>query len=363
MVDVSELRSRVLSRYEISRAQFNEMISETRKLLTNTAIRKVRGKLEEEINSFMYTPNELHAFGKEYWFFLFTGNKENFRDQLMISFGRNKNNSMKIDDSDQLLDCKEYLGGIGEIWYSFKGQTVKFGKLGGKITYGSDFIQFETPEYSVRFSGYYPEYKMTVTQDSEEVISITSKLPEAGDSIEFFNFEKANLGSEIGNAYLDFSGTIEGNAFHGRNYLQKVIMSAPFIPWYWGRFIFDSGSVLVFFLMWVEMSGVKRTVYSQLKLYDIQTKEYVKIDDYKIEQPKGTNYFIITQDSEESNFFALIHAYANNVFSMSATGVFTYDEMFAEVKELRFVTTESKYTTEILGKGVGSLEKATGMAF
>lgn len=362
-MDLTEIKQRILEQYDISKTQISEMISNTQELLMGTRKLTELGNFEEEINPFLFNPDKLAPFGKEYWFFLLTGNEENFRDQVMVSFGRNKNNTMMIDNSKQEKDTDEYLGGIGEVWFHYGGKTTILGKYGGKIRYSSDAISFETEEYTIIFSGSYPNFNLKVLLEEKTIIDIDSQMPKSADAIEFFTFEKANFASKIGNAYLDFTGTVNGQPFRGRNYMQKVLMTAPFIPWYWGRFVFDNGSVLVFFLMWVEVSGIKKTVYSQAKIFDTETGDYVKIDDFKMKNIKGTNYWMLTHDSKNANYFVLLEAYANNVFRMKARGEFRYNEMFAEIKEIKIKHREKIFDNENLGRGVGSLEAATGIAF
>ena len=232
-----------------------------------------------------------------------------------------------------------------------------------KITQGDDWIKFDTNEYQILFKGKFPNFSLFVTENDNELINIQTQSPKQADAIEFFGFEKANFGVEIGNTYLDFEGKLGGETFVGRSYMQKVIMSAPFVPWYWGRFVFENGSVLVFFLLWIEVAGIKKTLYSQAKIYDIDTNTYIKIDSFDVKNIKNTSYWIMTHDSEDYNFFVLIDAYASNVFTMKSKGEFTYNEMFAEVKEIKIQLNNKILDNAVLGKGSGSLEAANGIAF
>ncbi|OLS20173.1 MAG: hypothetical protein HeimC2_38630, partial [Candidatus Heimdallarchaeota archaeon LC_2] len=188
-------------------------------------------------------------------------------------------------------------------------------------------------------------------------------MPIIGDSMEFFTIDKMSLGVEVGNVYVDYAGKLSGKEFVGRAYMQKVVMSAPFIPWYWGRFIFENGSVLVFFLLWVELPGVSRTIYSQGKFYDVENKTYHQFDDFEIKRISNTNYWTVIHDSNEKNIFVLMESYTNNVFVMKSRGEFNYDEMFAEIKEIRIKVGDRIFSNDEFGKGSGSLEAATGFAF
>lgn len=364
-MDLNDIKERLVNTYSISKSNLSDLVEKTKDFGHRAMIWHDHDPVEKEreINEFLFTPDELPTFGKEYWFFLLTGNEDSHKDQLMISFGRNRGHSMQIDDSKQFDDGEDYYGGIGEIWYYKKGVTTKFGKLGGKITNSVQSISFETEEYKATFSGKYPVFQLRVTKGEMEVISIETRMPKIGDSMEFFAIDKVNMGVEVGNVYLDYNGRITGDEFMGRAYMQKVVMSAPFIPWYWGRFIFDNGSVLVFFLLWVELPGISKTVYSQGKFYDVDTQTYHKFDNFKVERTKNTNYWTLIHDSEEMTVYILMEAYTNNVFVMKSKGEFNYDEMFAEIKEIRIKYQDKIYDNSVFGKGSGSLEAATGFAF
>jgi hypothetical protein len=364
-MDLQEIKDRLLNTANVSRSSLNELVSKTKEVTERAQIWKRRDTTEKqrEINEFLFTADKLPTLGKEYWFFLLTGTGESHKDQLMVSFGRNKGHTMQIDNSMQFKDGEGFHGGIGEIWYYDSGKTTKFGKLGGKIITRENSVTFETEEYQASFSGRYPKFNLRVTKNGLNVVNISTRMPMIGDSMEFFAIDKMNFGVEVGNVYLDYSGEIEKNNFDGRAYMQKVVMSAPFIPWYWGRFVFENGSVLVFFLLWVELPGVSRIIYSQGKFYDVESKSYHKFDDFKVERVKNTNYWTLIHDSQGKNVFLLLESYTNNVFVMKSKGEFNYDEMFAEIKEIRIAIGDRVYDSDEFGKGSGSLEAATGFAF
>jgi hypothetical protein len=200
-------------------------------------------------------------------------------------------------------------------------------------------------------------------KDEKNIVNIHTEDPKIGDAMEFFSIEKFNMGVEVGNVYLDYTGTLEADEFRGRAYMQKVVMSAPFIPWYWGRFVFANGSVIVFFLLWVDLPGPDRVIYSQGKYYDIENKEYKVFNDFKIDKVKGTNYFILHHDSDQRNVFILMDSYTNNTFIMRSRGEFRYNEMFTEIREIKIREGKNIYDSDYFGKGCGSLEEATGMSF
>ncbi|MHA2028990.1 MAG: hypothetical protein ACW99A_07210 [Candidatus Kariarchaeaceae archaeon] len=364
-MDLQDIKERLINRANISKNNINDLVNKTKEVSERARNWRKRDDIEKEreINEFLFTADELPTLGKEYWFFLLTGTGENHKDQLMVSFGRNKGHTMQIDDSLQFKDGEDFHGGIGEIWYYNKGDTTKFGKLGGKIATQNDSVTFETDEYRATFSGNYPELQLTVSKNDSLIVNIKTRMPKIGDSMEFFAIDKMNFGVEVGNVYLDYSGKIEDTNFVGRAYMQKVVMSAPFIPWYWGRFVFENGSVLVFFLLWVELPGVSRTIYSQGKFYDVESETYHKFDDFKVERVRNTNYWTLIHDSKEKNVYVLLESYTNNVFVMKSKGEFNYDEMFAEIKEIRIAIGDRIYDNDEFGKGAGSLEAATGFAF
>ena len=364
-MDLQDLREAVSNSLDVSKRHLNDLFDSTKKLVQRTrTIKESKPQVQEkEINKFLYTPDELPIFGKEYWFLLFTGTGPTFKDQLMASFGRNNNNSMQINNIPQFKDTNDYYGGIGETWFYQNGNTMKFGKLGGKIKPSDKQISFETDEYTIRLSGEYPNYQVDIFNGPEIVVNLTTRMPKYGDSLEFFSIERANLGVEIGNVYLDYDGTMDGKHFEGRCYMQKVIMSAPFIPWYWGRFVFSNGSVLVFFLLWVDLPGIDRTIYSQAKFYDTDTKSYRVISNFEVRNIEGTDYWEVAHHSKNSTMFVLLKVYTNNVFEMRSKGEFRYNETFSEIREI-YIEYEGKvYDNDWFGEGSGSLEQATGMAF
>ncbi|MCE7735562.1 MAG: hypothetical protein GPJ54_11835 [Candidatus Heimdallarchaeota archaeon] len=364
-MDLQDIKDRLINSANLSKNHINDLVTKTKEVgerAKSWRKRDSEGK-EREINDFLFTADELPTFGKEYWFFLLTGNENSHKDQLMVSFGRNRGHSMQIDDSMQFQDGDNYHGGIGEIWFYDNGKTTKFGKLGGKIITSEHSVSFTTDEYEAIFSRAYPEFNLSVTKGGTKIVDIQTTMPKIGDSMEFFTIDKMNFGVEVGNVYLDYTGKLSGGEFVGRAYMQKVVMSAPFIPWYWGRFIFENGSVMVFFLLWVELPGISKTIYSQGKFYDVEAQTYHKFDDFEIKRTKNTDYWTLTHDSEEKNVYVLMESYTNNVFVMKSRGEFNYDEMFVEIKEIRIKIGDRIYDENEFGKGSGSLEAATGFAF
>lgn len=362
-MDFQEVKEKLMESYNISITHFNDLVEKT-KDFTNKARSWQKFspfEKEREINSFIFTPDQLPNLGKEYWFFLLTGTKENFKDQVMISFGRNSNNTLKINNEMQLKDTSDFLGGIGEVWFYHKGLTNKLGKLGGKIAQKNNTIVFNTATYNVEFSGNFPVYKIIITDNENNLIlSMSTSIPKIGDSMEFFSIEKFNFGVEVGNVYLDFTGTLSKNQFNGRAYMQKVIMSAPFVPWYWGRFVFENGSILVFFLIWVDLPGVDRILYSQGKVFIVEENNYKVFRDFEVQKIKNTDYWTLVSNNKDYSVFLLIEAYTNNTFLLRSKGEFRYNEMFAEIKEIKIRDRDLVLDNSYFGKGVGSLEDAKG---
>ena len=362
---MSSLRERISDRYNITKSQLNDLVDKTKEISQRAKIWENTDPPEKQrqIDEFLFTPDELPYLGKEYWFLLLTGTGNNHTDQLMISFGRNKNNTMTIDGQNQMTDTDEYMGGIGEIWYHNRGKTKKLGKLGGKIISTDLGVEFSTMEYHVKFSGKFPNYRVEVGVDNQTVVSVATTAPKIGDSMEFFSIDRFNMGVVVGNVYLDFEGQIAEQDFKGRAYMQKVVMSAPFIPWYWGRFVFQNGSVLVFFLLWVDFPGMDRVIYTQGKFYDVEQQKYHVFKNFNIDHYENTPYFILHHQSEKYNIFVMMDCYTNNIFRMESRGEFVYNEMFAEIREIRIEIGDDLYDNNYFGKGSGSLEEATGMCF
>jgi hypothetical protein len=362
-ISLDSIINKISEQYQLSKNHLKEIQQKSSLLIKRHSSRNSQKNLDNEINEFLFTPEELPPFSKEYWFMLFTGLNENYKDQLVLTFGRNTRQTMSIDEIEQSKDGDGYLGGISAIWYYMNGHAKKFGKKPCKIFLDGKSVKMVRDDFELILKGLFPNYTLLVHNKEGETIKLDLSLAKHGDSLEFYQFFKGNFGFDLGNTYLDFKGHINNQHFNGRSYVQKVVVTAPFLPWYWGRIIFENGSVLVLFKVWLEIGGAKKTMFNRLKFINSKTSKETIFEDFDHYNVVDTNYWITTAKNEENQIFVLFDVYVNDKFHFKSRGELIYNEMFAEVKEIRVNLKDEKLEQEELGHGVGSLEETKGIVF
>ena len=150
--------------------------------------------------------------------------------------------------------------------------------------------------------------------------------------------------------YLDAKGTIDGKAFKGVGYVQKVLVVAPFIPWNWLRVVFKDKSVLDVF---VARLGVKSMEYRVLStsIYRLASGKTYNLSGSRFKKLEGDRWLL-----EGDGFAAYLKTYAFKPFMLRVRGEFHYDEYLVECTDFVF---KGKTKQD----GIGMIEDAYGFMF
>ena len=291
-VDLPDIRSHVIDAYGISKTQLEALYAKSKEKIKSFKERinhpiKIQ---QDDMDQFLYSFETLPVLGKEYWFMLFSGLNGSFHDQLMVAFGRNRKNNMQMNNVEQLPDTDYYRGGVSECWFVKDNRVNKLGIQPCKITIQENILEIKGENYDVQFSGNFPDYEIKIISNEQIIIQLSLQPPKSGKPFEFNQFFVGNLGFDLGNLYFDFQGKLSDEAFNGNSYVQKVIITAPFVPWYWSRLVFENGSWLLFFQSWIEFRGIKKQISSGARFYDVSKDREYEIEEFDFKQQNNQSW-------------------------------------------------------------------------
>lgn len=301
-------------------------------------------------DEFFFRFELLPAFGKEYWFLYFVDPKS--KKQLVATFGRSVE---KMDINN--VNIKSGAGGGSKadcaavIWYFDGKKNVLLNeKASTQILHDGkrNTLNFLRKGANFDFSGKYPKYSMEYFSTGKSLISLEITKSRRGKPFEIQNMLAGRNGFGLVNIYFDFKGKLMGETFSGKCYVQKVILTSPFIPWNWGRFYLDKG-IIDFFVVYSPFIPAKIKLFTNVHYYDYKSGKMSYFKDITIEKSADSlHWHIFGKD-----YSLLAKAYSSHPFTFKGIGKFTYLEYFSEALDL---TIKGKSQ----GKGKGIIEDAYG---
>ncbi len=354
---------------------FKNRVSSLARLLQKP---KEFSKADEMLFSF----EELPVFGKEYWFLSFAPTAADSLSQLVLTFGRATGevivNRKPVREAIAAGTEKECMA----IGWRYSGEKKVFASGVQKVraiqaagNEGKNAIQSSSKNFSFSLSGNYPSYEIQCTGESGKTFFKAKMIrPPAGETpFEFASLFKGVFGFQLLNLYFDFQGELEGKAFNGKCYLQKVLGVGPFVPWRWARCVFQNGSVMEFFEMTAPSPSFlpKQALdswYSFQRPGGKRVTTYGKIKIDKLEPEEGALQGAQTRwvaSSEDGKAFLEASTYAQHTFSFEnkATGKFIYEEHFAKANDFYYLAAKGGASAKIGKAGVhagGKNEAKTG---
>ncbi len=309
-------------------------------------------------DEFFFNFIDLPPLGKEYWFLHFTDPKSG--NQLIVTFGR-ANMTMDINrvkvkgsgNSSSPANC------AAVIWL-YDGSKKLLLNSAVKTTLVKDArgneLSFRGKQSEFAISGKYPNYDLEFTERGQKKahrngVSIGLKLekPEKGIPYEMQNLLANKIGYGLVNIYFDFKGKMLGRDFSGKCYVQKVIITSPFLPWNWGRFYFADGGIFEFFALYYPLIPGKFRLFSNAHYFDFKANRTLRFKDLKIEKtPDGGRWHVYGK-----NYSLFAKAYSSHPFTMRGFGEFKYLEFLSEAVDFSVKGRDR-------GKGFGFLEDAFG---
>ena len=301
-------------------------------------------------DDFFFKFEKLPSFGKEHWFLYFVDPSS--KRQLVATFGRS------VEDMDiNRVRIKTGTGGGIEadcaavIWY-FDGKKKVLLNKKTRTHIGrwgkSNSLNFHSGKNKFDFMGKYPDYSMRYDSGGKNMFSLKIMKSSKGRPFEIQNMLAGRMGFGLVNIYFDFVGSLMGKKFEGKCYVQKVILTSPFIPWNWGRFYTDCG-ILDFFTIYSPFLPAKIKLFTNVHYYDYRAGKMSYFKDLNIEKsPDSTHWHIYGKD-----YSLFAKAYSSHPFTFKGIGKFTYLEYFSEALDL---TIKGRNC----GKGTGIIEDAYG---
>jgi len=305
-----------------------------------------------------------------FWLFFFNNSKDPKRPrQLMILWSTKNVKKINCNDLDIKLDLpidRKNMGGAVAAWY-FDGEKMHH--------------NFVLEQCTIKVS------KESISTDSSVPTSFTMRdfvsRVRIGERFDFVteiegehDFLRPNYHANkfIGNKgygmtrmnRLHLKGVVDGKPITGTAYFQRVFVTAPAVPWYWGIFHFENGAALTYTNQMVLRKAIKK----QIVFFD--GKEVHEIKDIKVKKTGGkAPEFNISGETKDARARFTVSTYSHSswTFKKKSGGVIpnklVYNEYPARISAFEFVDkkTGRKTTLKELGKAVGNAEHTTGYLF
>ena len=212
-------------------------------------------------------------------------------------------------------------------------------------------------------------------------INKTTNTVRIGDAFEFiaqagnnhhFTMPSYHANTYLGNMgysiirlnHLNLSGRLKNVPIKGSAYFQRVFVTAPAIPWYWGVFHFENGGVLTYFKPHLLGKAIKK----EISFFDGDNLH--AFTDLKVKASRGDKpTFTVSGANERETINFIVRAYSHSswTFRRSVSGIFsnklTYNEYPAIIADLHLANKQTGETisSKDLGKSVGNAEHTTGL--
>ncbi len=283
------------------------------------------------LDEFLFSQVPLAPGGKEYWFIQIASTSGD-KTQLVLTFGRSF--------FDAWVNGRAGHGG--------KVAAVGWYYSGKKNVFVEESVALEATKNSLKarsfeLTGAFPHYELSAGNGTRLKLS----TPKSGVPFEALDASANSLGLGMYNLYLDARGTIGGKKFSGFAYVQKVIVTAPFVPWNWLRLTFPNKSVLDFYAVRLDKLDLGEYLFHS-GTYRLPSGKTVKLGNCRLRKLAGDRWVL-----EGNEVVAYLKTYAFKQFLLKGRGEFHYDEYFVECTDFVFKDVKLK-------KGIGLIEDAYG---
>ncbi len=316
------------------------------------------------VDDIFFSFDKLPVFGKEYWFMKFTSDTGS-KTQLLFMFGRSAGD-MVINGKyleNKKLSRDKYQGYVVSWAYDEEQKSIIDDQSTIKIPKNS--IDVKNKSISACFSGSFPKYNLNISKNDKVICRLKITEPE-DQALKFEISEnyKAFFGYELVNLYFDFEGKLFRKDFSGKCYVQKVVVVGPFIPWRWGRIVFENNSILTYFIPNLELMGLEYRIDPSFDYYDSISKKnyhYTDVDVYAFPCADGCTRWIVT--GNKNNLFICMKSYGHEVFTFRKLSNFTYIEYLVEVIDFSLSVDGKEIDLKDVGGGIGMVEDTGGYVF
>lgn len=315
------------------------------------------------IDPIFYKCENLLPYGKEYWFAIFTSlDKKKNPMQLISSFGR-RNSRKSMVDNVEISGSNPGDGTVrtgGFVWCYDGRKKIALPIVETMTSVTDHSIVSAGNGLSIDISGTVPQYRVKV---NSETIKCDFRLrkPASGYDTEVLNELKMKLNYQVYNLYYNFDGTLNGQEYSGRCYLQKVLLTTPMVPWYWSRFVFRDGSYFVFFKPYFGSRDLNYSLRNKGAFYSASGDKLHWVYNIDVKHDSRMKNWKITSKGDGYSLTIGAKAYSDHGFNFRYGGIFNYNEHMVNVTKLDFRTEGHKLGLKTLGTGAGIVEDATGL--
>ena len=327
--------------------------------------------LEQKVFEIKNEPMPRGAWWWWFWLFFFD-NPENPATprQLMILWST-KNvrevecNNLKIRLNHHPMTDRSNLDGAVAAWY-FDGEKMHHNFLleqcNLKVSDSGLSSDSSTPTY----------FSINETENTVKIGDDFEFIAKAGNNNHDFTMPTYRSHTYLGNLgysiirlnHLDLSGKLEDKPIQGSAYFQRVFVTAPAVPWYWGIFHFENGGVLTYFRPHLLGKAVKKEIsfFDGNKLH-----EFTDLNVTASGETMPTFTVSGENKHEKINFIVNSYSHSSWTFRRRVLGIIanklTYNEYPAIISDLKLANKKTGETisSEEFGKSVGNAEHTTGV--
>jgi hypothetical protein len=323
-------------------------------------------ELGDEVFNIADEPMPKGAWWWWFWLFFFDNPKDPEKPrQLMILWSTKNVKKIKCNDLKIELDRKgdrSKLDGAVAAWY-FDGERMRHNYLLEQcnLAISKDRLSTDSSTPTSFTAG-----DRNVVRIGKDMEFVAEQMEGGFNKPHYYSHKYiGKLGySMIRSNGFNLTGTVDGRPIRGSAYFQRVFVTAPAIPWYWGIFHFESGQTLTYFRPHVLGKALKKDI----KFFD--GKKTHKFFDIRVIRSKGsTPKFRVSGESEDEKIAFVVDSYAHSswTFTKRSLGIFpnklVYNEYPSVISAFRLEDkrTGNTVTLKDLGKSVGNAEHTTGL--
>lgn len=310
---------------------------------------------KEILDRVSFNTEPLPPLGKEYWWFLFFGERGEKPVQIMLLIYRKYGERMLFNGREMAL-CRMGDGELRAVTsgWVFDGERVHdLGDSNVSVRLSGDEIATDISGETMTLSGGYPDYRLRVGGIIDLVLSRSNFLEDRDARGVFI----PPFGMGWVDIYSRAEGTVLGSPFDGTAHIQKVFGVTIYGPFHWGRIVFRNGSVASLFTL--KTGKISKTfIHSSFTFFDKENGEVIRLANPMLDITSEEGGWVIKGRDGDKKVTMALDAYARKEFTMKGGGTQVYVEYAVKPREFTLKTRKRSITLNNLGDGVGTFEDA-----